>query len=151
VLFSSRTDEWATPRETFDALEAEFGPFELDPAASVENAKCPRFYTRADDGLTREWTGRVFLNPPYGREMPAWMAKAWEASQTTAELVVCLVPARTDTGWWHRYAMRGDYRLLPGRLHFGGADRAPFPSAVVVFRNARGTGAGRYETGSRAA
>lgn len=136
VHFSSKTCEWATPPELFAKLDAEFR-FDLDPCATPDNAKCARYFTRGDDGLAREWRGRVFMNPPYRREIGAWMAKAWKSSQATAELVVCLVPSRTDTAWWHEYAMRGEVRYLPGRLRFGGASNsAPFPSAVVVFRNA---------------
>ena len=107
-------------------------------AASHENAKCARYFTRDDDGLRQEWIGRVFMNPPYGRVIGAWMRKAWESSQTTAELVVCLVPARTDTAWWHDYAVRGEIEFLRGRLRFGDMRAsAPFPSAIVVFRNAQ--------------
>jgi phage N-6-adenine-methyltransferase len=139
VMGSSRTDEWATPRDFFARLEAEFGPFDLDPCATPQNAKCTRYYTRKDDGLAQEWYGRVFMNPPYGRAIGAWMQKAWEASRNGAELVCCLVPARTDTRWWHDYAIRGEVRFLAGRLRFGeGLNPAPFPSAVVVFRNAEG-------------
>jgi phage N-6-adenine-methyltransferase len=138
VMGSSRSDNWPTDPAFFARLAAEHGPFGLDPCASAENAKCPRYFTTVEDGLTKEWTGRVFMNPPYGRTMPAWMRKAWEASQTTAELVVCLVPARTDTRWWHEYATRGEITFIRGRLKFGSLENpAPFPSAVVVFRNAR--------------
>jgi site-specific DNA-methyltransferase (adenine-specific) len=134
VHFRSRSPEWATPRDLFRALDAEFR-FDFDPCATPETATCPRYFTPADDGLRQEWTGRVFMNPPYGRTIGAWMRKAWEASQTTAEVAVCLVPARTDTAWWHSYATRGEVRFLQGRLRFGGAaSGAPFPSAVVVFR-----------------
>jgi phage N-6-adenine-methyltransferase len=136
AMFSSKSAEWPTPQYFFDEYDAELGPFDLDVCASAENAKCERFFTREDDGLAQPWTGKVWCNPPCGRTLPAWMAKAWEASQTTAELVVCLVPARTDTGWWHDYAARGEVRFVRGRLRFGGAENgAPFPSAVVVFRN----------------
>ena len=135
VHFSSKTDMWATPQDTFDALAAEFGPFDLDVCATPENAKCPRYYTREDDGLAQPWTGRCWMNPPYGRTIGQWMKKAYEESQRGA-LVVCLVPARTDTAWWHDYAMKGQIRFLRGRLKFGGAaNSAPFPSAVVVFAN----------------
>lgn len=117
-------------------LDAEFG-FTLDPCSSHENHKCVRYFTAEDDGLEQEWTGRVFMNPPYGRTLGSWMRKAWEASQSTAELVVCLVPARTDVKWWHEYAVRGEVRFVKGRLRFGDAKAsAPFPSAIVVFRNA---------------
>jgi phage N-6-adenine-methyltransferase len=136
-MASSRTDDWPTDPAVFAALDDEFGPFELDPCASDANATCSRYFTRDDDGLAQTWTGRVYVNPPYGRELPDWMRKAWESSQTTAELVVCLVPARTDTRWWHDYALRGEIRFLRGRLKFGPCTNpAPFPSVVVVFRNA---------------
>ncbi len=139
VMGSSRTDEWPTDPETFAQLARELGPFDLDPCATHENAKCSRYFTRDEDGLAQEWPGRVWLNPPYGRHgggIGAWMRKAWEASQTTADLVVCLIPARTDTAWWHDYAARGEVRFLRGRLRFGDCrNSAPFPSAVVVFRN----------------
>lgn len=135
-LFTSDTAEWATPRDTFDRLDAEFG-FDLDPCATAENAKCARYFTRADDGLSQEWTGRVFCNPPYGRAIGAWVQKARESAHTTAELVVLLIPARTDTRYWHDHVVGGEIRFLRGRLKFGGSDTgAPFPSAVVVFRNA---------------
>jgi phage N-6-adenine-methyltransferase len=138
VMGASRSVEWPTDPQVYARLDAEFGPFTLDPCATAENAKCPAFFTRAEDGLVQTWTGRVFMNPPYGREIGRWMRKAWEASQTTAELVVCLVPARVDTAWWHDWAGRGETRLLRGRLKFGEAkSSAPFPSAVVVFRNAK--------------
>jgi phage N-6-adenine-methyltransferase len=134
---SSRTDNWPTDPAVFARLEREFGPFELDPCATAENAKCSRFFTRDDDGLAQHWTGRVFMNPPYGRDLGRWMAKAWESSRNGCEFVVSLVPARTDTAWWHGYASRGEIHFLRGRLTFGGCeDPAPFPSAVVVFRNA---------------
>jgi site-specific DNA-methyltransferase (adenine-specific) len=136
VMSSSRTCEWSTPSHVFHELDAEFC-FDLDPCATAENAKCARYFTREDDGLAHEWTGRVFMNPPYGKEIPKWMAKAWESAQTTAELVVCLVPVRTDTKWWRDYAAKGEPRFLPGRLKFGDAkNSAPFASVVVVFRNA---------------
>jgi phage N-6-adenine-methyltransferase len=139
VHFSSRSCEWATPPDLFARLDARFCPFDLDPCANPENATCQRFFTRADNGLAQPWTGRVFMNPPYGREIGAWVRKAWEAVESgAAELVVCLVPARVDTKWWHTYAARGEFEFLPGRLRFGGAENgAPFPSAVVVFRGAK--------------
>jgi site-specific DNA-methyltransferase (adenine-specific) len=130
----SGTDEWATPQFLFVALNAEFG-FTLDACATQENAKCKKFYTKADDSLSQDWSGEtVFMNPPYGREIGAWIKKAYEASLKGA-VVVCLIPARTDTSWWHSYAMRGEIRLLRGRLKFGHSDNsAPFPSAIVIFR-----------------
>lgn len=135
VHFSSATDLWATPQATFDALDKEFG-FTLDPCSTHENAKCAKHFTKEDDGLAQDWGGEVvFMNPPYGREILHWMRKAFESAELGGATVVCLVPARTDTEWWHTFAMRGECRFLKGRLKFGDAKAsAPFPSAVVVFR-----------------
>jgi phage N-6-adenine-methyltransferase len=135
---SSRSDEWPTTPEVFAELNARYGPFDLDPAATPENAKCAAYFTREQDGLSQRWWGRTFLNPPYGRTLGAWMRKAWESVQCgDAELVLCLVPARVDTAWWHDYAMRGEVTFVRGRLKFvGSANPAPFPIAIVVFRNA---------------
>jgi phage N-6-adenine-methyltransferase len=133
VHFSSTTDEWETPRSLFDELDRIFGGFTLDPCATNANAKCARFYTREDDGLSQPWTGKVFMNPPYGRQIGKWVRKAWEESQAGA-LVVCLLPARVDTRWWHDYARQGHVYFLKGRLRFGAAQHcAPFPSAIVTF------------------
>lgn len=135
-MFSSRTDEWPTDPSVFAELDERYGPLTLDPCATAENAKCPRHFSREENGLAQEWTGRVFMNPPYGRTIGEWLRKAWWAAQSGAEIVVCLVPARTDTRWWHEYAMRGEIEFLRGRLRFGDStNSAPFPSAVVVFRN----------------
>lgn len=133
VHFSSVTDEWATPQEFFDQLTWVYGEFTLDPCATSANAKCKRFFTRKDDGLSQPWRGKVFMNPPYGREIGRWMRKAFEESLKGA-FVVCLVPARTDTRWWQDYAKRGHVHFLRGRLRFGNArNAAPFPSAIVTF------------------
>lgn len=133
TLFSSDSDEWATPPELFAGLDAEFH-FDLDPCATADNAKCTRFYTVADDGLAQPWHGTVFVNPPYSHA-GHWMAKAWQESRAGA-IVVCLVASRTDTAWWHDYAMLAhEVRFIRGRLRFVGAkNSAPFPSAIVVFR-----------------
>jgi len=131
-MMSSATPEWATPRNLFDAYDAEFG-FTTDVFAVPENAKCERYFTPEMDGLAQEWTGVCWMNPPYGRGIGAWIRKAWESAQTGAT-VVCLIPARTDTAWWHDYASRGEVRFLRGRVKFGGAKwNAPFPSAIVIF------------------
>lgn len=135
VHFSSATDNWATPQELFDELDAQHGPFELDVCASAANAKCGKFYTAEDDGLSQPWVGKCWMNPPYGRRIGDWMKKAYESSLCGAT-VVCLVPARTDTRWWHDYAVKGEVRFLRGRVKFGGSkNSAPFPSAVVIFRH----------------
>lgn len=133
VHFSSKNDVWATPQWLFDALNKEFG-FTLDPCSDGTNAKCAKFYTPAENGLLRDWGQEVvFMNPPYS-ECADWMRKAYGAAQEGAT-VVCLVPARTDTQWFHEYAMKSEIRFLRGRLKFGDAkDSAPFPSCIVVFR-----------------
>jgi len=134
VHFLSRTDEWATPQTFFDAVNAEHGPMELDVCATPANAKCPRYYTKVDDGLKQPWMGKCWMNPPYGRVISDWMRKAYESAQAGAT-VVCLVPARTDTAWWHDYAAKGEVRFIRGRLKFGdGKNSAPFPSALVVLK-----------------
>ena len=134
ALFRSNKQDWETPQFLFDGLNAEF-KFSLDVCAVADNAKCKGFFTPGDDGLAQDWGDAVcWMNPPYGRTIGKWMQKAFDASRNGAT-VVCLVPARTDTDWWHRFAMRGDIRFLRGRLKFVGADNcAPFPSAIVIFR-----------------
>ena len=127
-MYSSRTCEWETPQDLFDRLDKIYH-FETDVCATPENAKCVKYYTKEQDGLVQEWRGVCWMNPPYGREIGAWMRKAYLSAKSGAT-VVCLVPARTDTMWWHVYAMEGDVQFL----HFGGAKNgAPFPSAIVVF------------------
>src|SRR5579872_1504519 len=123
VQFSSASAEWATPQCLFDELSRLFGGFTLDPCATAANAKCETFFTRERDGLTQRWEGKVFVNPPYGREIGRWVAKAYEESLRGA-LVVCLLPARTDTRWWQDYAKRGHVHFLRGRLRFGDARHA---------------------------
>ena len=132
VHFSSKTDMWATPQDFFDKYNNIY-QFETDVCASPENAKCAKYYTKEQNGLAQEWTGKCWMNPPYGREIKEWMKKAYESSLNGAT-VVCLVPARTDTAWWHDYSVKGNIEFIRGRLKFGGSkNSAPFPSAVVVF------------------
>ena len=138
-LFSSLTPEWPTPAGVFQALNDRYH-FELDACATAENAKCPRFFTAEQDALQQQWTGSVFCNPPYGPELGRWLKKALESSEHGAT-VVCLVPARTDTAWWHQLCMKGNIFFVRGRLRFGDArNSAPFPSAVVVFEPPDRTG-----------
>lgn len=135
-MFSSKKDDWETPQDLFDELDKEFH-FTLDAASSDLNAKCEKHYTIEDDGLSQSWAGNnVFLNPPYGRNMKDWMRKAYEESQAENTTVVVLVPARTDTAWFHDYVYgKAELRFLRGRLKFGGCENsAPFPSLVVVYR-----------------
>lgn len=135
-LFSSLTCEWPTPQWLFDELDEEFG-FTLDVCAGPLDNKCNQYLARDHlwSGLSREWQGICWMNPPYGREIGHWIQKAYESSQMGA-VVVCLLPSRTDTAWWHDYVMKAaDIRFIRGRLRFGDAVKnAPFPSAIVVFK-----------------
>lgn len=136
ALKSSNSDEWPTPQGLFELLDLEFG-FSLDPCSTDENAKCEQHFTMADNGLNMDWSDHVvFMNPPYST-VSHWMAKAHGAANEGAT-VVCLIPSRTDTRWWHKYAMKHEIRFIRGRLRFGDAtENAPFPSAVVVMRPQR--------------
>lgn len=127
--------DWETPPELFQRLDAIYH-FTLDPCATPETAKCAKYYTKDDDGLTKEWGGeRVFCNPPYGKELSQWVKKASEEAHKLDTVVVMLLPARTDTAWFHDYIMgKTAIQFLRGRLRFvGAAHPAPFPSMVVVF------------------
>lgn len=136
VHFSSNTDLWATPQDFFDELNKIY-QFDIDVCALPTNAKCKVYFTPEQDGLAQPWVGMCWMNPPYGREIIKWMKKAYESSLEGAT-VVCLVPARTDTKWWHEYAMKGDIEFIRGRLKFGGSkNSAPFPSAIVIFEGKR--------------
>jgi len=135
IMFSSKTGNWGTPLAFYRKLDMEFN-FTLDPCASKSNAKCPKYYTEADDGLAQDWGGEtVFMNPPYGRDIKRWIMKAYEESLKPNTTVVCLIPSRTDTKYWHDYVMRAkEIRFVKGRLKFGDStNAAPFPSAVAVF------------------
>jgi phage N-6-adenine-methyltransferase len=147
-MFTSATCEWETPQAFFDKLNEEFG-FTLDACATPENAKCPHYFTKEQDGLAQSWTGRVWMNPPYGREIGKWVRKAYEEAQNGCT-VVCLLPARTDTAWWHDYCAKGEVHFVRGRLKFGGSKwNAPFPNAVVVFKPGALGGFAVYAWGRR--
>jgi site-specific DNA-methyltransferase (adenine-specific) len=147
VHFSSKSNERETPKDLFNKLDAEFN-FTLDPCSTNENAKCEKHYTISDNGLEKSWAGEtVFMNPPYGREISQWIKKAYKESLNGA-IVVCLIPARTDTSYWHDYIFdKAEIRFLRGRVKFqnrmlpslreDGSHKttgAPFPSAVIIFR-----------------
>lgn len=134
VLFSSEDMNWETPQALFNRLNEEFN-FELDVCAVPQTAKCANYFTPIDDGLSQSWTGTCWMNPPYGREIGKWLKKAYEESLKGAT-VVCLIPSRTDTKYWHDYCMKSsEIRLIKGRLKFGKAtNSAPFPSAIVIFK-----------------
>ena len=143
ALLSSKNMCWCTPADFFSQLDAEFH-FTLDPAATEKSAKCSRFFTPEDDGLRQDWGGQtVFCNPPYGRHIVEWVAKAYHESQKPNTTVVMLIPARTDTSYFHQYILHGnadEIRFVKGRLKFtdedgNASDAAPFPSAVIVWRS----------------
>lgn len=136
ACLSSKTDNWATPKDFFDNLNEEFH-FTLDPCANEENHKCDLFYTKEQDGLTKDWGGHVvFCNPPYGKEIADWVRYSYEQSQKPNTTVVMLIPARTDTRYFHDYIYgKAEIRFIKGRLKFGDATTpAPFPSMIVVYR-----------------
>ena len=144
VMFKSQSTEWETPPDLFDALDRRFH-FRLDVCATSENAKCASYYTVDDDGLSQPWTGNVWCNPPYGRGVSRWLAKGRsELTSGRCDVVVYLLPSRTDTAWFHRHVWDDtahhprtgvELQLLSGRLRFkGAASSAPFPSMIVVCR-----------------
>lgn len=142
VHFSSKTDLWSTPQDFFDKLNEEFS-FDVDVCATKENAKCKKFFTKEDDGLDKSWHlyNSVWCNPPYGREIGNWVEKAYYLHKNRVTgitpVIVMLLPARTDTRWFHDYIYgKAEIRFIKGRLKFGGSkNSAPFPSMVVIFRN----------------
>jgi phage N-6-adenine-methyltransferase len=141
VMFSSATPEWETPQALFDRLSVRYGGFTLDVCASHANAKCQRYFTPGDDGLLQPWKGhRCWMNPPYGREIGKWVEKAATEARAGAHVVVALLPARTDTAWFHKHIYRQPHtyvEFLRGRVRFGNATAgAPFPSMVVAFNGA---------------
>ena len=137
VHFKSQTCEWPTPQWLFDELKEEFH-FETDVCASEHDAKCTNYFASEGlwSGLAHEWVGVCWMNPPYGRAIGQWIQKAYESSLNGAT-VICLLPSRTDTSWWHDYVMKAkEIRFVRGRLRFGDAvNSAPFPSAIVVFQS----------------
>lgn len=131
-MFSRKDSSWSTPQEFFDRLHAVF-KFQTDVCASAENAKCSVYYTVA--GLEQDWRGVCWMNPPYGRGISQWVRKAYQSAKENGATVVCLLPARVDTSWWHDYCAKGEVFFIKGRLKFSGSKtNAPFPNAIVVFR-----------------
>lgn len=134
-LFSSNSDEWATPDNIYNELNNEFG-FNLDVCATDDNHKCERYFTKAENGLEQTWGGyRVFCNPPYSK-IADWVKKAYYEAIKPNTLVVLLIPARTDTKYFQEYIYhRSEIRFIKGRLHFNNSKAgAPFPSMIVIFR-----------------
>ena len=136
LMFSSKTDQWATPQDFFDKLNEEF-KFTLNPCADAINHKCEKYFTKEQNGLQQDWEGNtVFCNPPYGRETGKWVKKCHDEAQKPNTTCVMLIPARTDTRYFHDYIYgQAEIRFVKGRLKFGdGKNSAPFPSMVVIFQ-----------------
>lgn len=136
VLFNSNSDEWETPQGLFDELDEEFH-FTLDPCATKENAKCKKYYTKEDDGLSKSWLAQtVFCNPPYS-QISKWVKDCYYRSSMVTKIVM-LIPVRTDTKWFHNYVYHKEnveIRFIKGRLKFSNSkNSAPFPSMIVIFR-----------------
>ncbi|USL87138.1 methylase [Staphylococcus phage Sazerac] len=135
IHYSSKSNEWNTPDDLFYKLN-DIYKFTLDPCSTHENAKCYKHFTIEENGLEQDWSGNiVFMNPPYGRDIKKWIKKAYTESLKDAK-VVCLIPARTDTVYWHDYIFgkAAHIHFLKGRLKFSNSkDSAPFPSAIVVY------------------
>ena len=133
-LFTSNTDQWETPQELFNQLDQEFN-FNLDVCALPENAKCENYYSPEIDGLSQQWLGSCWMNPPYGRQIGKWVKKAYDEHLIHGSRIVCLLPARTDTKWFHDYILgKAEIRFIKGRLKFGSSKgSAPFPSMIVVY------------------
>ena len=137
VHFSSKSNEWNTPDDLYNTLDNEFN-FTLDPCTNSLNNKCDKFYTEKENGLIQDWSKDiVFMNPPYGRQISQWIEKAYNESLKGSK-VVCLIPSRTDTKYWHDFIFNkaSEVRFIKGRLKFGDSkNSAPFPSAIIVYDN----------------
>lgn len=138
LMFSSKSDLWSTPQYLFDELNKEFN-FDIDVCANSENAKCKKYYSEEQNGLLQEWTGVCWCNPPYGRQIGKWVEKAYITAKIGVGTTVMLLPARTDTKWFHSFIYHiAEIRFIKGRLKFGNSkNAAPFPSMIVIFK--RGT------------
>jgi len=143
-LYTSNKDEYETPQWLFDLLDQEFH-FTIDVCADLWNTKCQRFFDKNTDALKQDWTGETcFMNPPYGREISKWVEKA-SLTAKSGGTVIALLPARTDTRWFHDHCYGFPIRFIKGRLKFGGNGSAPFPSMVVFF-DCNKSGYKRYST-----
>ena len=142
LMFSSKKEDWETPKDFFDKLNDEF-QFTLDACSDDKNYSVFKHFTKEDDGHSKDWGGEItFCNPPYGRKIGQWVKKAYETHKSAwnykyKTVVVMLLPARTDTKWFHDYIYnKAEIRFIKGRLKFGGCKNpAPFPSMIVVFRS----------------
>jgi len=137
-LFTSNSEEWETPQLLFDELNEEFN-FTWDVCATKENSKCgDNFWSKTISGLTNDWGEVNWMNPPYGRDIGIWVRKAYMHAKRDQQTTVALLPARTDTKWFHDYIYKKknvEIRFLKGRLKFSNSkNSAPFPSMIVIYR-----------------
>jgi len=136
--FNSKKQDWITPNNIYFLLDQEF-KFDIDLAADENNSKCGVFFDEKKDAMSQSWAGIGWLNPPYGNygkhSLQKWVKKSYDESRRLDCVVVMLIPSRTNTKWWHNYAMESsEIRFLNKRLSFGGSsNKAPFPSAIIVF------------------
>jgi len=143
LMFSSKNNCWCTPRDFFNKLNEEFN-FTIDPCCTSKSALCKKYFTPNEDGLIQDWGGEiVFMNPPYGRELSKWIKKAFEESKKPNTIIVCLIPSRTDTRYFHDYILdKAEIRFIKGRLKFTneegiGLYPAPFPSLLAIYSYSR--------------
>ena len=135
TMFSSKRPDWETPKDFFEKFNNELH-FTLDVCATQANTKCKNFFSPEDDGLSKTWNGICWMNPPYGKEISKWVKKAYEES-LSGTTIVGLLPARTDTKWFHDYILeKAEIRFIKGRIKFvGSKNAAPFPSMIVIWNN----------------
>jgi phage N-6-adenine-methyltransferase len=134
LMFSSERETWETPQDFFDLVNKEFN-FDVDVCALPNSAKCKKYYTPEIDALKQKWEGVCWMNPPYARVITGKWVEYAQSQAVRGTVVVALLPARTDTVWFHD-AMVSEPAImfLKGRLKFGGAkNAAPFPSCLIVF------------------
>lgn len=141
IHFSSESDEWESPKNVFHFYNKLFN-FSLDAAATIENSLCSNYFTKENNSLEQDWNkyGNIWCNPPYGKLIGKFIEKGYEESKKGCSIVF-LIPARTDTKYWHNFCSKGEVFFIKGRLSFKNKTNllknisAPFPSAIVIFRN----------------
>jgi site-specific DNA-methyltransferase (adenine-specific) len=132
--FQANSIEWETPKDFFKPINDEF-EFTLDVCATKDNTKASKFFSKEDNGLSKSWSGNIcWMNPPYGKDLVLWLKKAKAESENCT--VVSLIPARTNTKWWHEIVLKAsEIRFVLGRPKFNNAKHGlPFPLALVIFK-----------------
>src|SRR5574344_226839 len=136
VMFSSKNNDWSTPQDLYEELDNEFH-FDIDLCANSNNTKCKNYFSEEDNSLIQDWEGFIgFCNAPYGRDIKNWVRKAYYEGSKPNTTIVMLIPARTDTTYFHNYIYgKAEIRFIKGRLKFGESkNSAPFPSMIVIFK-----------------